>query len=175
MVIKGSMVSLRPATTDDRRKIFEWLAHSDITSSMMGPPDFADNAIPEWEYFVGDYNPGFFNDDNPDDGRSYIIEVENEEAGHINYNEIDRVTNTVELDIWMAGSRYCGKGYGPDAIDALCQFLENHLRCVRFILAPSARNTNAIKAYKKCGFRISSEVPRNFIPDYHDTVVMIRK
>lgn len=173
-VIKGNRIVLRPATPVDRRKIFEWLAQSDTTSKFIGPPDFEDNPVPSWEDFLSDYDPQFFNDLCPENGRSFIIEVNGTKAGHINYNEIDRSTGTVELDIWMAGSAYCNRGYGTDAIETLCKYMADNMNCHRFILAPSARNTSAIRAYEKCGFSRSNELPRNFIPDYYDTVIMIK-
>lgn len=173
-MIKGKNIILRPATTNDRRKIFEWLAQSDTTSRMMGPPDFEDNPVPNWEDFSSDYEPHFFNGPYTDNGRSFIIEVNEKQAGHINYNEIDRRRDAVELDIWLAGSKYCNKGYGADAINTLCNYMADNLNCRTFILAPSARNKPAIRAYEKCGFRITKDIPQNFIPDYYDTVVMTK-
>jgi RimJ/RimL family protein N-acetyltransferase len=173
--IKGQQVILRPATPADRRKIFEWLTQSDLSSRMIGPPDFPDNPIPDWEFFVNDYNPHFFDDIDPDKGRSFIIEINGGEVGHINYNEINRNTDSVELDIWLSGSKQCNKGYGTDAINSLCHYLTDHLNCRVFILAPSARNKAAVRAYEKCGFQPTTELPENFIPDYHDTVIMMKK
>jgi RimJ/RimL family protein N-acetyltransferase len=173
-VIKGQNVTLRPATVADQRQIFEWLAQSDITSRMIGPPDFSDNPIPTWEEFMDDYNPEFFNDDNPDNGRSFIIETDGNTVGHINYNKIDRGTGTVELDIWLARSEHCNKGYGTDAINALCRYLNEQLDCNTLILAPSARNKAAIRAYEKCGFKPADRLPENLVPDYHDTLVLVK-
>lgn len=175
MVLTGEKTILRPATLDDRRKIFEWLTASDLTPELMGPPKFPEIEIPAWEDFMNDYTPQYFNDTNPEKGKSFIIEAEGEEVGQINYNDIDRINNTVELDIWLSGSSRTRKGFGTDAINTLCSFLHQTLRCNTFILAPSARNKNAIRAYEKCGFRQTDNVPDNFIPDYHDTVVMIKK
>jgi RimJ/RimL family protein N-acetyltransferase len=174
-MIKGMKVILRPATLNNRRQIYEWLTQSDITSKIIGPPDFIDNPVPTWEYFINDYNPHFFDDINPDNGRSFIIEVNGFQSGHINYNEIDRNTDTVELDVWLAGSEHCNKGYGTDAINTLCNYLTANLNCKRFILAPSSRNKAAVRAYRKCGFEPTDQVPANFIPDYHDSVVMIKE
>ena len=159
---------------DDRLHIFQWLAESDITYKMLGPPYFEDNPPPTWNEFIQDYNPEFFNDEDPDHGRSYIIEVDGGPVGHINYNEIYRPSNYVEMDIWLAGSAYCNKGYGSDAICTLCDYLRDNLACSTFVIAPSARNQGAIRVYEKCGFRITSEVFEGFIPDYFDTVVMVK-
>jgi len=174
-MIKGQQVILRPATLNDRRQIFEWLAQSDLTSNMLGPPDFPDNLVPTWDEFVSDYNPNFFTNFNPDGGRSFIIEVSGAGIGHINYNEIDRSINTVELDIWLADSQHCNKGYGTDAILTLCDYLFYNFNCKAIILAPSARNKAAIRAYEKCGFQTINESLEHFVPDYYDTVIMMKK
>ncbi|RAJ99855.1 hypothetical protein LX87_01551 [Larkinella arboricola] len=39
----GTRVCLRPATLSDRQSIYEWLAHSDLTALMLGPPTFPEN------------------------------------------------------------------------------------------------------------------------------------
>lgn len=69
--VLGHIIKLRPATLSDKGQMYEWAAKSDITSSMMGPPIFNDNPIPTWEEFIKDYDVHFFNDENPDNGRSY--------------------------------------------------------------------------------------------------------
>ncbi len=74
-MISGEKISLRAATIEEHKQIFEWLAHSDLTSSMLGPPLFADNPVPSWDSFIEDYHTEFFNDKNPYSGRSFIIEA----------------------------------------------------------------------------------------------------
>ena len=175
MVLTGEKTILRPATLNDRRKIFEWLTASDLTPELMGEPTFPEIEIPTWEDFMNDYTPQYFNDTNLSRGRSFIIEANGEEVGQINYNDIDLINKSVELDIWLRDRSRTHKGFGTDAINTLCSFLQHTLKCNTFILAPSARNKNAIRAYEKCGFRQTDTVPENFIPDYHDTVVMIKK
>jgi RimJ/RimL family protein N-acetyltransferase len=174
-MIKGKKVQLKPAALNDRRQVYEWLAQSDTTSQMMGPPLFPDQPIPTWEEFTSDYTEQYFNDTNAYQGKSFIIEVQGLSVGHINYNKIDQRINSVELDIWLAGSYYCGKGYGTDAITTLCNYLAGTFNCHTFILAPSARNGAAIRAYEKCGFQPSNEQLPHFTPDYFDTVVMIKR
>lgn len=173
--LQGSLIKLVPATLEDRRSVYEWLAHSDITSSIMGPPVFTDHPIPTYEEFCADYLPHFFDGSQPERGGSFIIEANGTQAGHINHNDIDRLHKSVELDIWMRDKAHCNKGYGTDALNVLCAYLQQTYGCEEFILAPSARNQNAIRAYLKAGFAVCSEPPVNFTPDYHDPVVMIKR
>jgi hypothetical protein len=45
-MLKGNDILLREAEETDRRQVYEWLALSDLTPSMMGPPAFPDHPIP---------------------------------------------------------------------------------------------------------------------------------
>lgn len=128
-MIQGTNIILRPAVPDDRKAIYTWLAHSDITAEMMGPPRFPELPVPSWEAFLDDYLPHYFTDTDPGRGRCFIIEAKGRPVGQITYNEIDRSTQSVELDIWLAGSHCCCKGYGTDAIRTLCRYLEEYLGC----------------------------------------------
>jgi RimJ/RimL family protein N-acetyltransferase len=174
-IIKGKLVSLRPATLRDRRNIFEWLAESDLTSKMLGPPHFPDNAAPSWGEFIADYTENYFDAANPQQGRSFIIESAGADAGHISYNLLDAETGTFEFDIWMASNSWCNKGLGTDAINSLCDYLEGAVLAKTFVLAPSLRNKGAVRAYQKCGFEPTDVPPPNFVPDYYDTVILVRK
>jgi RimJ/RimL family protein N-acetyltransferase len=179
--ILGARVALRSAQIFDRRPIYEWLVHSDIAATMSGPPTFPERPVPTWEEFQEDYLPHYFDDSAPRLGRSFIIVVDGEPAGQINYNEIElRGGRTqTELDIWMRSADYCGRGYGGDALDTLCRHLSQRFGVEAFMVQPSARNPRAIRAYEKAGFRrlqgTLDEAHAVWGPsDYVDSVYMIR-
>lgn len=175
MLIKGDKINLRPASLDDKASIYQWLAHSDITHLMLGPPLFPETLAPTWEEFIEDYHNYYFDGSAPHLGRCFVIELNGKAIGQINYNEIDPTDASTELDIWLAERRYTGYGYGSDAIKTLCLYLKEIMACKKILIAPSRRNVGAIKAYQKAGFKISTEVPEDFIPDYEDTVILIKK
>ena len=54
-MIRGAQVTLRPACESDRHAVYDWLAQSEITPSMMGPPTYTEAPIPTWEEFCADY------------------------------------------------------------------------------------------------------------------------
>jgi len=151
--IQGTFVTLRPATLKDRRMIYEWLAHSDVTPSMIGPPTYPDHAIPTWEEFCDDYLLHYFSDDCPELGRCFVIMANNNIVGQVNYNRIDNFAKWTELDIWMCSEENCGKGFGPDALKTLCEYLFANLDVLEFFIQPSSRNRRAIRAYEKAGFQ----------------------
>lgn len=173
-MLQGRLVRLRPATTSDRRPIFEWLAHSDLTSLMLGLPNFPDNPAPTWDEFVNDYVDYFFDGSQPLLGRCFVIECENQAIGQVNYNEIDLDNQSTELDIWLADRQFINKGYGTDALNTFCDFLNKEFDIQKIYIAPSIRNERAVKAYQKAGFVQTTIIPKDFSPDYDDTIVMIK-
>lgn len=179
-MIRGTRITLRPATTNDRRDIYMWLVASDVTASMMGPPTFPEVPIPTWDEFFGDYAPHFFDGSRPHCGCSFIIEVDGKAVGHINYDGLDSERSIVELDIWMRSQSCCGHGYGTDAMVALMRHLHADFAVETFIVRPSRRNQRAIRAYEKAGFRSSrlSLADRTSTygdGDYSDTITLERK
>ncbi|MCU0822260.1 MAG: GNAT family N-acetyltransferase, partial [Spirochaetes bacterium] len=177
-MIHGKKIRLRPAEESDREKIFNWLAKSDVTRSMMGPPDFPEHPVPSWEEFCDDYSPRFFNKTGDGMGRVYIVIADDEEVGTAGYDLLDMARNRVILDIWMAAEKYCCHGYGSDAIKALCEYIYGRYGITNFIISPSARNKRAVAAYHKSGFQIVSTLSREEqdkefgVSEYDDNLLM---
>jgi diamine N-acetyltransferase len=160
---------------DDRRPVYEWMAHSDGTQAMMGPPLYPDVPADTWEEFIADYEEYFFDGSAPEKGRSYIIEVDGEPIGHTNYYTLS--AGVAELDIWLVGERLTGKGYGSEALVALTEHLRTELGYRTFVIRPSARNPRAVRAYEKAGFEIvkmslEEQTAAWGEPDYDDAVPM---
>jgi diamine N-acetyltransferase len=163
----------------DRAHVYAWLARSDVTPSMMGPPRFADHPVPTWGEFCADYEPHYFDGSAPRAGRCFIIVVDGEDVGVVGYNRIDPASGECELDIWLRSERDCGKGYGSDALQVLCDFLRRSMGVVRAIIRPSLRNERAIAAYRRAGFEMSAlsadeQEARYGEGDYGDTVTLVK-
>lgn len=176
--IRGSIVWLRPARLSDRRAVYSWLAQSDVTASMMGPPTYPESPPPTWEEFCVDYGPRFFDGSTPEVEASYVIEVSGEPVGHVNYEVRDSPARHAELDIWLRSEADTGHGYGPDALAALTAHLHATRGIDTFLIRPSARNPRAIRAYQKAGFRVihmsSVQQAETYgVGDYADDVAMI--
>lgn len=170
--LRTQWLTLKPASLEDKRKVYHWLAHSNLTGEMFGPPNFSGYSVPTWDEFNKDYLDHFFDGSQPLKGQSFIIIHNEQPIGHINYNAVDTTSKSTEIDIWLADRAYTGQGFGTEAIKILCNYLYNHLNCETIYIAPSRRNTNALKAYKKAGFIETSTLPVNFLPDYDDTVLL---
>lgn len=180
-LLRGKLIALRLSTMNDRRKIFDWLSHSDVTSSMFGEPIFPEEPAPTWEEFCADHTPHFFEGEITEQGRCFVMQVSNEEVGQIYFNDIENRNGIkrVELDMWMRAEIYCGKGFGSDALNTLCDFLTQRFGVDQFLVQPSGRNPRAIRVYEKAGFvRLNiplQEAVKDWGPnDYFDSVYMVK-
>ncbi len=180
MEIDGNKIRLRPAIESDRKSVYEWLARFDATGSMMEAPEYSDPSMPAWEEFCRDYPLSFFSDSGEGKGRNYIIAAGDEDVGTVGYDLLDREKDRVVLDIWMRAEKYCGHGYGSDALDTLCNRIHEIYAISDFIISPPARNKRAIAAYGKVGFEyvkiISKEeqIKEFGMAEYDDNVLMIK-
>lgn len=165
-------VSLRSTTIADKKKIYTWLAQSNLTREMLGAPNFPDCPVPTWQDFDKDYLDYYLDGSQLQNGCCFIILHHGVDVGQINYNPINEKTKTTELDIWLADRQFPGQGIGHIAIKILCQRLFAQMGCKRFLIEPSARNQNAVRAYKKAGFKVVSTIPEDFELDDKDSIVM---
>jgi RimJ/RimL family protein N-acetyltransferase len=180
-IIQGKRVALRPAIPEDGPQVLEWLLRSDVTPSMLGPPLFSERPVPEPGDSSQTFDPHYLDGTAPELGRCFLILVDGEPVGQVTYNDIVErdECKQVELDIWMRSESCCGKGYGTDALDALCGYLHEICGVGRFMVQPSARNPRAIRAYEKAGFKrleLPIEAARELWGpnDYCDSVYMVR-
>lgn len=182
LLLVGERVVLRPAVLEDRRRIYEWFACSDVSSLMIGPPTYPEQTVPSWEKFRDEHEPHYFDGSAPELGRCFLIMAGGEAVGQVSYNDVSECEGRkrTELDIWLRSASDCGRGYGPDALSALCRYLFEQFGVQEFLVQPSARNPNAIRAYEKIGFRplgIPAEVAaQSWGPnDYFDSVYMVKR
>ena len=178
-MMQGRKISLRKATEADRGNVYEWLTHSDLTPSMMGPPRFPDHTIPSWEEFCQDYRPFYFDDSQPRQGRCFIIVSGQTDVGVVCYNAL-RKDHLTDIDIWLRSEADYGKGFGTDALLTLTDYLNKEFSITTIAVSPSARNPRAIAAYQKAGFRlVPPEDYSTFIKredmEYDDNVVLVKE
>lgn len=88
--------------------------------------------------------------------------------GQVTYNDIDQNKHRTELDIWMSCEANCGKGYGPDALKTLCDYLLRTYGITQFLIQTSERNQRAIRAYEKAGFQLLNLSPAEMEVEYGD-------
>ena len=163
------------------RLVYEWLACSDISWKMNGPPTFPERPLPSWDEFLDPGSAHYFDDSALELGRCYLIVAHGEAVGQVTYNDINEHEGRrrTELDIWMRSEKDCGKGVGTEALCVLCRHLAAQFGVQEFMVQPSARNPRAIRAYEKIGFKrlgLSLDSARELWGpnDYVDSVYMVK-
>lgn len=170
-------IGLRVATIEDRPTIYHWLAHSDATAEMMGPPTYTECPVPSFEEFCADYEEAAFVEGG--DFQIVIVSVEGREVGVAQFWIQQR---SAELDIWIADRELWGRGIGSETLRRLLLVLKDSGEVDFAVIRPSARNVRAVAAYKKAGFeefdRAKHELPRIFVDegfDYDDAVILVQQ
>ena len=165
-MIKGNKINLMAANLTDRQRVYEWCFQSETTKSHSGPPDYPEKKIATFQEFYEDYyEEYYFNGTQPEKGQGFIIMNDQEAVGFISYSTFHLKPYSAELDIWMKDEENCGKGFGKDAILALSNYLNQQLAINLIILAPSNKNSRAIKSYEKSGFKRTNKVMSEFLSE----------
>jgi RimJ/RimL family protein N-acetyltransferase len=180
-VCKGTRTVLQPAEPQDETRILDWLLRSDITPALIGPPLYPERPLPLPGETGETFDSYYFDGTAPELGRSFLILVDGEAVGQVNYNDVvvRNGRKGTELDIWLRSESVCGKGYGSDALQALCLHLHKQMGVQEFMVQPSARNPRAIRAYEKIGFarlNLPIDQAREIwgANDYVDSVYMVK-
>lgn len=172
---------LIPADPSDTRDAWETGFNSDVTASMARPPLYPEKPPCTFEEFIDDWKPHYFSGSRPLLGRIWKIMTNGERAGYITYNDINETTHRVEMDIWLASAKCCGKGYGSDALIALCDYVAGTFGIKEVFIQPSLRNPRAIRAYEKAGFvkvgcsTEEAEKRFNSVRDCFDSQYMVKQ
>jgi diamine N-acetyltransferase len=164
MILKGEKIVLQPMTAEKIPIFYKWATQSDSTPFWYG--ELYGDSIPTYEEFTRDWKLHFFDGSQPENGRCFIISAESRAIGQINYNRINRNNNSVELDIIIADDRYKGRGYGSDALNTLVEYLFKSMNIRLCYIEVITKNTRAIKAYEKAGFKITITFVKNQVKWY---------
>lgn len=148
----NNMIKIRHAKITEKDKTYNWLCLSDTASMHMGEPDYSESPIPDWTQFQHDFEDFYYLESGKSKGSVMIIENNEEEIGCLCYACFHLKPNRAELDIWFKAKKYCGKGYGPQALQQLIRHLRDVQNVNKFIIRPSEKNLRAISAYEKVGF-----------------------
>lgn len=165
MILEGEKVVLRPMTVEEIPIFYKWATQSDSTSFWYG--ELYGDRIPTYEEFTRDWKRHFFDGSQPEKGRSFTILVGNKAIGQINYNEINRKNNSVELDIIIAEDIEKSKGHGSDALETLVKYLFQNMNIQLCEIEAVTQNVRAIRAYEKAGFKITKTFLKNGIEWNH--------
>jgi RimJ/RimL family protein N-acetyltransferase len=94
--------------------------------------------------------------------------------GNVSLRDVDQLNGSAELSIVLGDPRLLGKGYGTDAVHAICDFGFGELRLERIHLEVYDYNERAIRSYQKSGFQTDAvqRKARFHRGAYHDVLTM---
>ncbi len=141
---------LRPIRTEELLLFYRWATQSDASPFWYG--ERCGTKIPTLEDFFREWPPSYFDGSQPENWRCFIIIADGHPIGEINYNEINRASHSVDIDILIAEEVQKGKGYGSDALQTLAAYLFEHMQVEKCEVKVIANNERAIRAYHKIGF-----------------------
>ena len=161
LVLRGSVVMLRPLRPDDRAELIRVLSDPTVVEwwDTRGPEVSADELI------AGE--PGF---------AAFAVEVDGEVAGSIQYSEEDGGGDYrhAGIDVFLDAAHQ-GRGIGTDAVRTLARYLIEVRGHHRLTIDPAASNARAIATYAKVGFKpvgVMRQYERGPDGTYHDGLLM---
>jgi diamine N-acetyltransferase len=152
MIIQGEKVVLRPMTVEEMPILYQWATQSEATPYWYG--EHTGEFIPSYEeFFTKEFKRYYFDGSQPEKGRAFAILIDNRAIGEVNYNEINRENNSVDIDIIIAEDTDKNKGYGTDALKTLAKYLFQKMDVQLCYVDTAAKNHRAIRACEKAGFK----------------------
>ena len=182
-VTVGARVALRRAQPADARRVWRWLTDSDLTPRRLGPPLFPDHPAPSFAAFCNDFAPHVFDGSLPYEGRGFIVHSldARRDIGFVAHDRLDVLNDVACLDLWLSDASQASRGFGSEAIDLMCRWLQAQRGINRFLLRPSRRNVRALRAMRRAGFRETDLPPSQVIDklalprgEYADEVLLFR-
>jgi aminoglycoside 6'-N-acetyltransferase len=157
-VLHGESVILRPATRGDAQPILE-IVRSPGVARWWGA-----SSLTDIEHEIADHGVCV-----------YIVEVEREVAGMIQYHEeTEPMYRSAGMDIVLAPG-FQDRGFGTDALRTMARHLFEDRGHHRLTIDPAADNARAIATYTKVGFKpvgVMRQYEQGADGTWHDGLLM---
>lgn len=128
--------------------------------------------IQEWEStnelskYLSHTRPEYLRESNPEAEKHTLFFMIKFNEQIIGASWLENITeNDAKLGIYIALTKYRRKGIGSEVIKILVDKAFRELNLKKLYLNVREKNINAIKCYKKCGFKITKEYPKSYFPD----------
>lgn len=144
---------LYSANPEHKALLFNWSTESDATPYWYG--DLYNEPIPTKESFDDEFPDYYFDGSKPFEGRSFIIYIDDEPVGQINYNEIDREKKCTEFDIIIANNSNQNRGVGTETVLLFTNWLYEQFELNHIYVHVLEANPRAIRVYEKAGYRFN--------------------
>jgi len=166
-MIAGEHVILRALLRDDAERCYRWMNDPNIVRTLKSRYPIAFQNEAEW--LESAMHP-------PADQRHFAVERKDDRThiGNASIHEIEWVSRTAALYVFIGEPSAWNRGFGSDAIAALVGFAFERLDLERIELWSLGTNERAIRAYRACGFELDATLPRRSFRggEWVDRVVM---
>lgn len=147
-MLRGERVYLRPAERSDIPVFVRWLTDADVTRHLSVSSPLSHAMEEKWfDRLVERQGNGQYH---------YVIclVADGTPIGAIDLRDIDGENGKAAFGIMIGEKAEWGRGYGTEALEALCDFGFGALRLERIELDVFAGNDRARRSYEKAGFRL---------------------
>ena len=163
--LMGENIYLSPANTEDYEIFTEWINDFE-TTDYIARSHVITTFSSEKEYLESAKNQECF---------LVIVDLKEDKLiGSISLNDIDHLSRTATLGIFIGDKDYRSRGYGTEAIKLLLDYGFNYLNLNNINLSVFEFNERAIRCYEKCGFKVYGKRTKSkFINGkYYDEIFM---
>lgn len=151
-IIRSQRVYLRPAERSDLTAFVAWLADADVTRHLSIRSPISGAMEEKWFERAVEAQ-------GRDQYHFVICLVEDGRAiGATDLRDIDLENGLAAFGIVIGEKGEWGRGYGTEALNAICDFGFGSLRLERIELDVYADNAPAIRSYQKAGFRLEGRL-----------------
>ena len=155
ILLEGSKVNLRTKKLEDAELDYEWRTDPEIAALDATVPiniSFS-NYLAHFEDEIKYPVPWSI---------KFAIETKGGRMiGNIMYYDIDPIDKEAEIGIIIGDKKFLGKGYGPDALKTLLNYIFDTTDMAKLYLHTLTTNKRAQKAFKKIGFIEDRKVRRD--------------
>jgi RimJ/RimL family protein N-acetyltransferase len=145
-IIRGERVFLRPSERGDLPLFVRWFNDADVLRNLAGNAPMSDAAEAAW------FDRMLAAQGTTDYHFVICLLADARPIGTIGLHGLDLQNGNAEFGIAIGEKEEWSKGYGTDALRAICDFGFGELRLERISLLVYAGNDRARRSYEKAGF-----------------------
>jgi RimJ/RimL family protein N-acetyltransferase len=167
-IIRGESVFLRPAERDDLPTFVRWFTDAEVLRNLDMFAPMSNAAEVAW------FDRMLAAQGTTDYHFVICTLADGRPIGTTGLHAIDRHNGSAEFGIAIGEKSEWGKGFGTDALRAICDFGFGELRLERISLIVYAGNERARRSYEKAGFTHEGTLRRSHFArgERHDAHVM---
>ncbi|MBL7261000.1 GNAT family N-acetyltransferase [Paractinoplanes lichenicola] len=139
----GELVRLRAMGVDDAEALWRWNHDADVMRWM--DEGYAET-VAEVAKWLEERPPNAYGD------VLFGVEAEGTLIGLVRLHGAEPEAGIADMDIYLGEKDFWGKGYGTDAVRAVCRYGFHKMRLRKITLTVAAENEGARHIYGKVGF-----------------------